>query len=184
MGALLFVGEHGLHDEQLVDTADPNEVPCDCEHDVLLVLLGALGLQLGEQVPPGQVMEEVVVVVIHGAQVPGHGVGTQRDDLEAHVALQLGHLVGQLLHMEQQHGAEVVLRPHHCELHQDPGLGIALAVSLYLQHDSAEGCLEVSLGAGAHHRQILLLQDVRKELLLPVGGVDKNDVVRQLVIWV
>lgn len=35
-----------------------------------------LGLQFVEQVSPGQVLEEVVVAVVHGAQVPGHGVGT------------------------------------------------------------------------------------------------------------
>lgn len=38
-------------------------------------LTSALRLQLVEQVPPSQVLEEVVVPVVHGAQVPGHGVG-------------------------------------------------------------------------------------------------------------
>nr|KAF6416283.1 hypothetical protein HJG59_009534 [Molossus molossus] len=150
----------------------------------MLVLLSALGLQLGEQVPPGPVREEVVVVVIHGAQVPGHKVGTQRDDLEAHVGLQLRHLGGQLLHVEPQHGAQVVLCPHHRDLHWNPGPGTALAVSLHLRHDGAAGRLELSLGAGAHHGQILLLQDIPQELPLPVGGVDEDDVVRQLVIVV
>lgn len=41
-------------------------------------LTSALGLQPVEQVPPGQVLEEVVVAVIHGAQVPGHRVGAYR----------------------------------------------------------------------------------------------------------
>lgn len=39
-------------------------------------LTSALGLQPVEQVSPGEVLEKVVVAVVHGAKVPGHRVGT------------------------------------------------------------------------------------------------------------
>jgi hypothetical protein len=49
-------------------------------------LTSTLGLQLVEQVSPGQVLEEVVVAVVHRAQVPGHRMGTcePRAELSPH----------------------------------------------------------------------------------------------------
>lgn len=55
------------------------------------------------------------------------GAPTQRDDQEAHVAQPVGGLVGQLLHEQPQHGAEVVLRAGHRDLHGRRRLRVAVA---------------------------------------------------------
>lgn len=55
------------------------------------------------------------------------GAPTQRDDQEAHVAQPVGGLVGQLLHEQPQHGAEIVLRTGHRDLHGRRRLRVAVA---------------------------------------------------------
>lgn len=62
-----------------------------------------------------------------GTGGPGAPALTQRDDEKAHVAQPVGGLVGQLLHEEPQHRAEVVLRPGHGDLHGRRRLRVAVA---------------------------------------------------------
>lgn len=45
---------------------------CDSHHDAQCVLHDVLCFQIVEQVPTGQVLEEVVVDIMQGALVPGH----------------------------------------------------------------------------------------------------------------
>lgn len=51
-------------------------------------LTTALGFQLVEQVSPGKILEEVVVAVVHRAQVPGHRVGAwEPQEIHHHMEL-------------------------------------------------------------------------------------------------
>ena len=54
---------------------------------------------------------------------------TEGNDEKAHVAQPVGGLVRQLVHEEPQHGAEVVLRARHRDLHGRRRLRIAVAAA-------------------------------------------------------
>lgn len=95
----------------------------------------SVGQDVGGYVPgagpfaPIPIPSVCVCLTLPASPVPTHGWGslTQRYDQEAHVAQPVGCLVGELLHEEPQHCAEVVLGTRHCDLHWRRRLGVAVA---------------------------------------------------------
>ena len=176
---LLFVRDHGLGDGQghhvlrVEILADPVDHLLDVGPDRLGFL---------QQFPPGLVQKQGRVCGVLTPDIFGHRVEAQGDDEELDVALPVGRLRGEDVHVGSEQRVDERVRADEDDLDRGRGLRLGVAELLDLGHQAGEGGADVGRTGGANHSVAAPLGQLGRQVgPLPVARVGQDELVREVI---